>query len=385
MNRPWIRPRLSLSLCCWALLLGGCQSAADRFYAQGEQALAAGNAVRAMVAFNHARALRPDQLRYHTGAWRARARFLAESAERVTTDNQEDSRFELDQLLAAEPHNAVYLTALAHVQAHAGELEEARRSLDEAVKADGRSVLALSARAALLSRSTSKVDDALAAWGAVVAVSPDSFAAHLALGRLYLLKKDSAREVDELRTAQRLDPRSYAAAEALGDAYLHAAQGARADDERQARLLDAFKAFGQAASLSPESAEPHWGLAMIQIQAARWAQAEQELRAAMKGRRRPEMDLQLGLAVARQGRCLEAIPMFQLFLREEPEHPAALLELGAWAASLGRRDEALGYYRRLLGLPVPPEGDGHRAEALLRNRLVEARVAALTGKPEKKA
>ena len=356
-----------------ALMVGalGCASPADRMMAAGNKSLAAGDPVQAMIAYKHARELAPTEFKYHQAVWRAVARYLAENYDRVTNENQEESRFQLLQLLADEPHNATYLAALAHVLEHDGQKAEAGKQHDEAVKADPRSAVAHLARAAYLQRASGKVDEAIAEYKAAIAIDGNLAAAHLGLGRLYVTKKDSAKEIEELAKAVQLDPNSYAANEALGDAYLHAAN-----------LLEAFKAYSKAAQIQPRNPEPHWGLGMIKSQAGKWAEAEQELRAAMKGQRFPEMDFQLAQAVARQqGRCPEAIPLFQIFLREQPDHPAALFELSTCAAALGRSEDAAGYLKRLLALPLPLEGDPRREDAIKRAKAAQANLAALTAPP----
>ena len=349
----------------------GCSSPAERLYEVGEKSLGAGDAVQAVIAFKHARELAPTEFKYHQAVWRAAARFLAEGLEHVTIENQEESRFELEQLLAAEPKSPIYLTALAHVLEHDGKRAEAGKKLDEAVKADPKSVVAHVARGAFLQRSGGRtdqaIDEAVAEYQAALASDPSSLAAHLGLGRLYVSKKDSAKEIDELSKAVAIDPASYQASEWLGDAYLHAG-----------KLVDAFKAYNRAALLQPRNPEPHWGLGMIKSQAGKWAEAEQELRLAMKGQRFPEMDFQLAQAIARQpGRCTEAIPLFQMFLREQPDHPAALFELASCETLLDRKSDAVGYLKRLIALPIPAEDDPRREDAVKRLRAAQTNLAML--------
>src|SRR5262249_21335618 len=162
--------------------------------------------------------------------------------------------------------------------------------------------------------------------------------AHLGLGRMYVSKNDSAKEIEELSKAVALEPNSYLANEALGDAYLHAG-----------KLVDSFKSYNKASQLQPKNPEPHWGLGMINSQAGKWSEAEAELRMAMKGQRFPEMDFQLAQAVARQpNRCPEAIPLFLVFLREQPDHPAALFELATCEMQVKQNDDAINFLKRLV-------------------------------------
>src|SRR5437660_1694367 len=87
-------------------------SAASSAYDKGEKALSEGDAVKALIAFSHARELRPSDPTFQRGVWRARARLIAESSDRLTADNVEDIRFEVEQLVSDDKANAsTYLTA----------------------------------------------------------------------------------------------------------------------------------------------------------------------------------------------------------------------------------------------------------------------------------
>lgn len=345
---------------------------ADRLLEAGDKALAAGNTVQALVAYRHARDLAPTGVKYHQAVWRGAARLVAESPERLTVDNLEEIRFEVGQLLEAEPKSPVYLTAMAHVLERDGKRAEAGKLLDEAVAADGKSAVAQAARGSFLMRTgatAGAVDDALSAFEAAVAADPKHVGAYLGLGRLYVLKKDAAKELSAIEKAVALAPESYAANEALGDACLHAG-----------KLIEAFRAYTKAAQIEPKNPEPHLGLGVIKSQAGKWAEAEAELRIAMRGARVPGLEVSLAQAVARQpGRCGEAASILSAFLLEQPEHPAALFELASCQAQLERKDDAQATLRRLLALPLPPEGDPRRDEAQKRSAAAEAKLAALGG------
>lgn len=337
---------------------------------QGEKALATGDSLRALIALNHARELRPSDPALVKAVWRARARFLAENVDRVTVDNLEESRYEMEQLAAEEPRNATYLVAWAHTLQKRGDTAEADKKLAEAVQAEPSNALAHLARAAFLEQTTNKTDDVVAEYNEVLKVDANNFKAHYGLGRIYLLKKDNAKEIDELRKAIAIEPNSYAAHEALADAYLH--KGADG-------MSDALSEYTKASSLQPSNPEPHWGIGTIASQAGRWAMAEQELRTAMKGKRYPEMDLQLGIAIARQNRCQEAMPVFLQFLREQPNNPGALFELGTCAAQMGQKENAVAWFRKVLDVPLPAATDPQRADAEKRNEMVKTRIASLEG------
>jgi len=333
--------------------------------AAGEKALAARNSVKALIAFNHARELRPSDPALQRDVWRARALLVAESADRVSVDNAEDVRFEVEQLIdEGGPDSATYLTALAHVLQRRGDTAGARARLDEAIKANPQSVIAHLALADMLQHTSDKVDDAIREYQAALAADPNDFAAHYGLSRMYLLKRDSDKELSELNKAVAIKD-DYNAWESLGDAYLHAQ-----------KLTEAAKAYGKAAQLNPSSPEPHWGIGTILSLAGEWPRAEQEIRIAMRGKRYPEMSFQLGLTLARQGKCPDAVPLFLDYLHENPTHAGTLMELGSCAAALGQRDNAIGFYQKVLALPLP-QNAAQREDAEKRRQAAQVALSKL--------
>lgn len=320
--------------------------AVGRALDKGEQALKEADAVQALIAFNHARELRPSDPFNQHAVWRARALLIAQNADRLTAENIEEVRSEVPELVEEDAKNsAIYLTAWGHVLLRRGDNAGAEQKLSEAVKADPKNVVALLARADFLQKTTNKADDAIKAYQDVLAVDPNNFAANFGLGRLYVVKKDPAKEIDFLKKAVSVKD-DYSAHEALGDAYLHAKNTKDA-------LPAAFKEYRAAAAINPGANEPHWGLGMIYSQANQWGEAEKELRLAMRGKHNSEVEFQLGLALMKQNKFEEAMPLFLQFLRENPKHPAAMYEIGNAAAALHQDQTAAGFYRQVLSLPLP--------------------------------
>lgn len=336
---------------------------------QGNKALEGNDPVRALIAFNYARELRPSSPSLQRNIWRARARFLAENADRVTLENLEQSRYEVAELLADDPKNAVFLVAQAHIDLKHGENADAGKNLTEAVKQDPKSVLAHLARAAFLQRTSDKADDVIAEFNAVLAVEPNNFAAHFGLGQMFYLKKDLQKEIDTYKKAIAVNPASYAAHQALGDAYRRVGS--------VEALGEAHKEYKKAALIQPNNPEPHWGLGIIERLANNWKEAEAELRMAMRGKRTPAMDFELAVVLARQNRCQEAMPFFAQFLREEPTNAGALIEIGTCAQALGQKESARVYYSKVLELPLPSADDPKRADAEKLNAAIRVRIAQL--------
>jgi tetratricopeptide (TPR) repeat protein len=357
--------RASISI---ALLLGlGCSNNAEELYLDGEKSLAAGDPVVAELAFGYAHDLDPGRYKYLKAIWRTHAVRIARDRELVTVDNARRYRFELAHLQREPIDQGVLLLASSHVAERLGSLDEAMARLGEMLKLDPKDPRAHLARAELLMRTTRDVDQAITEYRAVLAVDKDSFEAHLGLGRLYVMKQDSAQEVSELLAATQKNGQSYEAVEALGDACLHAG-----------RLDEAIDSYRRAARLRPAEPEPHWGLGLALSRKEKWAEAEREIRIGMVGKHTPQMDLQLGLALARLKRCPEALAALQSYLRDNPESAPALVEMGACEVTLGRDDAAIQYWRRILAQPLPDDA-ALRAAVEVRNRTIEARIKELDG------
>jgi tetratricopeptide (TPR) repeat protein len=340
--------------------------AISRALRAGEKALSGGEAVKAIIAFNHARELRPSDPELQKAVWRARALLIAESSDRVSAENMEDVRYEMEQLIdAGDPEMATYLTALAHVYQRRGDAASAMAKLNDAIETNPRSVVAHLALAELLQKTTERIDDATREYQAVLAVDPRNFTAHFGLSRMYLLKKDPNKELEELKAATAVRD-SYDAWNALGDAYLHVQ-----------KLPEARAAYVHAAALSPNSPEPHWGIGTILFFNGEWAAAERELRLAMAGKHYAAMSFQLGTALARQHKCAEATPLLVEYARENPKHGGVQIELGMCAAELGQRDHAIAFFQQVLQMPLPPEGDARRGDAEKRHGQAAQMLAKL--------
>lgn len=350
----------------WQLERWRAEAAAARHVADGERALAAGNALRAVAAFDKAREIRPGDPELQRASWRARALLAAQRPERITEENQEELRYEAERLLEEGLDKATALTALAQLLRKAGDGQGADRRLAEALAADPRSVVAHLARAAELAKSGAAPAEVGLAYAKVVELAPENFAAHYALGRVAMLQKDTAREIAELKKATSLQDHA-GAWEALGDAHLHA------QDTKEALL-----AYHRAARLAPARAEPHLGMGLIHAREGRWREAEKELKqASQAGARFSDLGFQLAVALARQGRCSEAVPLLAQLVRESPGHGPALYEMASCAAALGQKETAVGFYRQLAALALPPEGDPARGPAEERARAAQAALAQL--------
>ncbi|MDD5628604.1 MAG: tetratricopeptide repeat protein [Elusimicrobia bacterium] len=155
--------------------------------------------------------------------------------------------------------------------------------------------------------------DTNALWGRVLALKPATATAHHNLGVALAERGEQAAAVRRFRTALTIQPRYPLARRALADALYNQGNSALRSGQRQA----AIRLYQEALGLAP-------GL--------------------------PETYNNLGLALAGEGRNLEACGRYRQALRLRPRFAAAHYNLGNALADRGRLPEAEQEYRRALDL-----------------------------------
>jgi arylsulfatase A-like enzyme/tetratricopeptide (TPR) repeat protein len=222
----------------------------------------------------------------------------------------------LERIVAADPDNPLFISALADAHLRAGDLDRAikenRRALD---LSPGSPDLRYNYGLVLL--QADRNDEALTELRTVATLQPDRPEVHNALGLALAAKRDldnAAKEILLATQAQPLDPRF---ANNLGNVLRGAG-----------RRQEAERAFRRAIELEPEFARPWYGLG------------------------RTYMD---------EKRAADAVPCFQRALEIQPEMADARLELGLAEEMSGDRQAAMAAYRAFIAATA----DNPRYESLV--------------------
>jgi Flp pilus assembly protein TadD len=358
-------PRAALLAILLAAACASCQGTpdlAEEHLRRGDKALAEGRYAESLTAYRHAYELAPHDPRVQRATMRARVHVLAETPARVQSESLDDTRYEAELLLDQDKgREAVCLTAIANALARRGDVEGAKLKLVEALKHDPTSAVAHAARGALL-LATNARGEARAELEAALRTKPDFTPALATLGQVLLAEGDLPAAVEKLSAALRGGD-DFAVRLALGNARL-----------AQQRAAEAVPHLTRAAELDPKSADAASLLGQALLAAGRFADAERALRAATQLRADEPATTALGFALLRQKKSEQALGVFRRMLAEDATLASARYGAAAACDELGRREEALADYRRLLALPT--EG---RQKAILIDLRPEAerRVAAL--------
>ena len=360
-----VRAALLAMLVATASAAPACNSASDlaaEHLRRGDKALAEGRYAESLTAYRHAYEIAPHDPRVQRATMRARVHVLAETPARVGAESLDDTRYEAELLLDLDKgREAVCLTAIANALARRGDVEGAKAKLTEALKHDPTSAVAHAARGALL-LATNARGEASAELEAALRTKSDFAPALATLGQIRLAEGDLPAAVERLEAALRGGD-DFAVRLALGNARL-----------QQQRAADAVPHLQRAAELDPKSADAVSLLGQALLAAGRFADAERALRAAVQIRADEPSQTALGFALLRQKRGEQALAVFRRLLAEDATLASARYGAAAACDELGRREEALADYRRLLALPA--EGRQKTIIVDLRPE-AERRVAAL--------
>ncbi len=330
---------------------------------RGDAALAEGRYAQALAAYGHARELAPTDASVQRAMMRARVHLVAEDAARIAPDAFEDARYEAGVLLESDkPRAHVYLTALGNVLLRQGDVEGAKVKFAEALAADASSPLAHTALALVLMSRKEGAAQAKAELELALKARPGHPKALIALGQLLLAEGDATGASARLEEALRAGD-DFGARMALGNAR-----------SQQQKPAEAAEQFQRAAQLDPKSAEALGALGQALLGAGRPEDAERALRASAQLRPDTGTATALGFALAQQKRTDQALGIFAQVLAEDAGAASALYGAGMASEVLGKNDQALDYYRRLLGLG----SRGKDRQLVDLQREAQGRVTALT-------
>jgi tetratricopeptide (TPR) repeat protein len=175
-------------------------------------------------------------------------------------------------------------------------------------------------------------------WHVTLNEDPDSWMAMTQLGGIATDRNDYSEAAGLFTSALRLNPDAI-------EAYL----GLATLLDRLGNPAAALEQCRAAIARGPRHIEPRWRAAILQEELGRNDEARQALNDLLQMEPRWEpARLELGRIDLRLNQPADAAQQAQIALNQRPESfAAALLLADAWAAG-GRRDDAIGYYRRLL-------------------------------------
>jgi Tfp pilus assembly protein PilF len=353
-----------------AACLFGCDKPSDlvtEHLRRGDAALAEGNYARALSAYGHAHELDPRDARIQRATMRARVHLMASSPTLVGPDALEGVAYEASWLLETDPTQAaICLTALANVKVRRGDIEGAKTKLAEAIKADSRSYVAHTALGALYMNESGGLGTAKVEFEIALQHKPDHIGALVGLGQVKLAEGELAGAIDKLEAAARQgdDPTARLA---LGTARL-----------RQGKHADAARELRRVLTADPRNVDALSGLGQALLGTGQLEEAEATLRSAMQIRQDQATAITLGFVLTRLEKPDQALSVFHGVLIANGHVVPALYGSGLANEKLGRTDEALANYRRVLA--VSPEGP-QKDVVLELQKESRTRVDALTTAP----
>ena len=185
-----------------------------------------------------------------------------------------------------------------------------------------------------------RLDDARAAYEAVLAGVPEQFDALHMLGVLAMQTGRPADAVDLLVRAVRASPRDPGARNSLGEAL-----------RQVGRLEEALREFGEATLQAPEFPEPYFNAARVLQLLNRREEAVAALHRASGLRPEwAEAQNSLSAALLEAGQAEEALAAGQRAVALEPSHASARYNVGNALREQGFLDEAAAAYRAAIEL-----------------------------------
>jgi tetratricopeptide (TPR) repeat protein len=186
-----------------------------------------------------------------------------------------------------------------------------------------------------LKQQSGKADEAISLVRQAIARKPQSGLYHNTLGIAYAATQAFDWAVEAFTKAIELAPK-------YPDPHLHLGNLMRL----RGRKEEAAGHFERAIALKPEFIEAHNNLGTLLIDMEQWKRAEGHLMTAA-GLRPKSSEIAINLAVARRAiDSKAAIAGLEQVLKAQPNHPAALTNLGAAYADLGERDLAVDHLRK---------------------------------------
>ena len=270
----------------------------------------------------------------------------------------------------AFPRSVAAVVELAEVRFASGKVEEALEAFEAArmaVEPDSEQEHAafIHRRIGDMHVHMIEFDDAFAAYGNALRLSPANPDIHLALGKLYLRRNRLDDALDEYGLALAQDPENLPAHEGIAEAYL-----------RLEQFEKSIAAAETAIGIDPKHLGSHYLRATALIRSGRDEAARLALEVyrnlETESRIREQREREIGgiykaaLAEALDGNGPEAVRLLREGIETHPDASELHMNLGATLNSLGRYSEAIEVFERMID-------SGMRDDALVRRSLAVAR------------
>jgi tetratricopeptide (TPR) repeat protein len=360
-------------------LVAGCGSPASEHMNRARHALENGKPLEAMAALSHARELAPTDPDVQREMMRARAYLIAEQPARLTPEVLDELRYEASYLLETDPkHAAVYLTEQGNIAARTSD-PGARMKFEEALKRDPDSIVAhLGLGLFLLNgkegAAPGGVQAAAKEFEAILKVKPEHVVALVGLAQTQLAQGEASKAEENLEKALK-QAEDFNARMLLGSAKL-----------RDKKPAEAVQEFSRATELVSNNSVAWRSLGEALLQSDHPADAERALRQAAQLQQDAQTVLALGFALGRQKKYEQALGLFNSLIQQDENAAAALFGAGNVLEEVGKKNEALAYYKKIVALQPASQQQAQtlmtiKTQAQERANVIEGKGAPPSGAP----
>ena len=263
-----------------------------------------------------------------------------------------------ERALELQPDAGVVHYPLAQALRSLGQLQKARRRLEEDATGEVHSPDRLMERLESLAISSGahlkrgnqalvngRLDEAEAELRKAVTADPKATSARRNLALALIRKGDTDGAIEELNAAAAIDPNDVWIHVDLGNAYLS-----------KGRAETAARSLEQAVALDPELAQARFSLANALIGLGRWGDARPHLETALRlDPAHVRARYQLAMANHHTGDSTSAIQELYSLVHDEPSFTVARLALAEILTESRRGREAMTVYRQGLRLKLPAD------------------------------
>jgi len=295
-----------------------------------------GDAKRATQALDSAIGLSEDD-----PSFRAKALMLRAGLEKDVAKKLAD----LDEAVRTSPKQIAPLLMRGAVRAVEKEYDRALADLDAAIQLDPESAVAHEERAELLIEMK-RYDEAISGLDKAAELAPTAVGPLVQKARVYGLKSEFEKALEVLGKAYGLQPSSPAVLLLRASMYQELEQ----DDKALADVDQVLKLF-------PGHPLAMRFRAMLLARSGKFDLAAAELEKLQKAEPQDwEVELQLALFYSAEGQTKKAIETFSSVLKRQPDSTVALRGRADALLGVGRQDEAIADYEKVLQLDAEDTG-----------------------------